>query len=154
MKSLQASARAKGKGAGFTLLETLLVVSILALLFAIGLPVAFNFYQAYQFDSEYELLFSLLEQARNQALTNYHEASHGLSINSVNFVLFQGSSFAARTAAQDKTFPRNSAITIAGPSEVVFSQLDGTVASSTFTVSNSYKSHDLYLNSEGSVYSK
>ena len=135
-------------------MEVMLSVFILALIFAIGLPVVANFYRDYQFDSEYELLFSLLEQARNQAMVNYNEAVHGLSINSVNYVLFQGASFAARDATQDKSFPRNTAITISGPTELVFTALDGSVASSTLTLSHTQKSRDLYLNSEGLVYRK
>ncbi len=138
--------------AGFTLLETLLSMAILFILLGAGLPIAANFYKDYQFDGEYDLLFSILEQARNQALVNLNEASHGVSINGVNYVLFQGASFAARDASQDRSFPRSGAITITGSSELVFNELDGTTASTTLTLSNGVKSRDLYINSEGSIY--
>lgn len=144
----------QNKTVGFTLLEGLLVVGILLVIFAAGLPVAVNFYQAYQFDSEYELMFSLLEQARNQAMANVNEANHGLSINNVNFVLFQGASFAARDTSKDKSFPRNNTVTISTPTELVFAALDGTVASTTFTLTNASdtKTRNLYVNPEGLVY--
>ena len=138
--------------AGFTLFEALIVIGILAILFAAGLPVGLNFYYDSQFESEYNTLTSILQLARGLAMTNYNQSSFGISINGEDFIVFQGSSFASRTVDQDRSFPRAQSITIAGPSELVFAQLSGATASSTFNLSDGRLSRDLYLNSEGLVY--
>ncbi len=145
--------RAWADGKGITLIEVLLVIGILAVIFSAGAPVAYNFYYQSQFESEYSLLYSVLEQARGLAMINRNESDHGVYVNSENLVVFQGSSFAARNADQDRSFPRSEGITINGPAEVVFAALSGTTASSTYTVTdNGLRSRDVYLNSEGLVY--
>ena len=111
-----------------------------------------NFYYDYQFEAEYNALTSMLQFARNLAMANYNQSSFGIFINQENFIIFQGSSFAARTVSQDRSFPRVDSITITGPSELVFTQLSGVVASSTFNLSGGRFNRDLYLNSEGLVY--
>lgn len=150
MKLLQASA--DNSHAGFTLFEALITVGILAILLAAGLPVGWNFYNSSQFESEYNTMTSMLQLARGLAMSNYNQSSFGLSINSENFVVFQGSSFAGRTASQDRSFPRADSVTITGSNEVVFTQLSGAVASTSFNLSDGRMSRDLYLNSEGLVY--
>lgn len=150
MKSPRVSA--VNPNAGFTLIEALIVIGILAVLFSAGLPVGLNFYYDSQFESEYNTLTSMLQLARNLAMANYNQSNFGISINEENFIIFQGSSFAARTVSQDRSFPRATSITVTGPSELVFTQLSGLVASSTFNLSDGRLSRDIYLNSEGLVY--
>lgn len=138
---------------GISFIEILLVVGILTIIFSIGLPVAVNFYLDYQLDSETALFVSLLRHARNLALINNNESDHGIFIAANDFVLFQGSSYAARDQAQDQDFGRNSAISISGPSEAVFSALSGQVASSTFTISdNRSRTKTVGVNPGGLVY--
>lgn len=136
---------------GFTLFEMLLAIGIAVILLAITLPISWDFYVAYQFDSETETLISLLEKARSSALVNRNESAHGFFFSSATFTIFQGSSYASRAVAQDKNFSRNSVITVSGPSELVFSALSGQTSSSTYTVSNSQRSVNVYVNSEGTI---
>ncbi|MDO8466754.1 MAG: hypothetical protein Q7S83_01285 [bacterium] len=138
--------------AGFTIFESLIVISILVILFTSGLPVGLDFYYSSQFESEYNTLTSMFQLARNLAMANYNQSSFGISINSENFVIFQGASFAARTVSQDRSFPRAQSVTITGSNELVFTQLSGATASSTFNLSDGRLSRDLYVNSEGLVY--
>ncbi len=133
-------------------MELLLVIGILAIIFALGLPVAWDFYQQYQLDAETETLRSVLRQARNLAMINRNESVHGLYIDSSNFTVFQGSSYAARNVAEDRTFPRAGSVGISGSTEIVFVVLSGTTASSTYTLSNPYRQKNVYINSEGTVY--
>lgn len=143
---------AADKKAGFTVLELLIVMVILAIIFGAGTPIALNFYLDYQLDSEYELLTSLLQQSRNLSMINHNESDHGLYLDSKNFVIFQGSSFATRVQSQDRPFPRSASITVSGPSELLFAALSGATASTTYTLSDGRKSRDVYVNPEGLVY--
>lgn len=136
----------------FTLIEMLVAIAIMTIIFALVGPIAYNFYFDYQFDSDYGLLNSVLRYARNLSMVNHNEADHGLYITSSNFVVFQGASYAARDASQDKSFPRSASIVVAGPTELLFTALSGRTASSTYTVSFAGKSRDIYVNLEGLVY--
>lgn len=134
------------------MIELLVVMGIFGILFSIGAPVGWDFYLNYQLDSETQLLTSVLQYARNLSLVNYNEADHGIYVSSANLVIFQGSSYAGRTASQDKTFPRVSAITISGATELVFSNLSGQTASTTFSITDGRKTKYVYVNPEGLVY--
>lgn len=141
------------KNFGFTIFEMLIVFGIFAILAVIGLPVGLNFYLSYQFDSEYELLISLLQNARNLSMVNHNESDHGLFFDTDEFIIFQGVSYVSRAVAEDRSFPRSAGISISGPSEIVFSALSGSAsASTTYALSDGTISRDLHVNSEGLVY--
>ncbi len=152
MKLPRRSVNDRGSFFGLTLIEVLIVVGIIVVLLGAGAPVAYNFYYQAQFEAEYNLLFSILQQARNLAMANRNESAHGVYLESETFIVFQGSSFAARTASQDREFPRANSVTITGASEIVFTALGGETSSTTFSVSDSAHSRDLFVNSEGLIY--
>lgn len=133
-------------------MEGLIAIAILVVILGAGAPVALNFYLDYQFDAEYELMFSLLQQSANLSLTNYHEASHGLYWNNQKFIVFEGNSFAVRTVAEDRIYPRSDSITITGAGELVFAALDGSAASTTYSLSDGRKTRYIYVNPEGLTY--
>lgn len=137
---------------GFTLLEALMVIGILALILAVGGPIALDFYLDYQLSSEIQLLTSVLQQARNLSMINHNESDHGVYIDTTKFTIFQGSSFASRDQSQDKTFPRAQAISVSGPGELIFTALSGQTASSTYTLGDGRKNKNVYVNAEGLVY--
>lgn len=137
---------------GLSLIEILIVLAIIMILLAAGVPVAYNFYYQAVFESEYNLLFSALQQARTLAMANRNESAHGLYIESETFIVFQGSSFAARTASQDREFPRATQVSITGGPEIVFSALSGETSSTTLSLSNGTQSRDVFVNTEGLVY--
>lgn len=137
--------------AGFSLLEILLAIGILSVIFAIGLPTSVDFYSSYQFDSEVNTFVSILEQARNSAMTNRNESSHGVYAAPNQFIIFQGSSYAARDISQDRIFPRDGNINISGPTELAFTSLSGQTASTTYAFNRGQRSVNVYVNSEGMV---
>lgn len=137
---------------GFTFIEILLVVAIVTAIFAFMLPVSWNFYLDFQFDSEYNLLISLLRNARNLSMVNYNESSHGLYIGSDSFIVFQGQNYASRLVGQDKVFPRNSAVPVTGPDEVLFVSLSGQTSSSTYSLTSGRHTGEIFINPEGLIY--
>lgn len=137
--------------AGFTLIETLFVVGLLATLFAITVPVTFDFYVQYQLRSERENFLALLRESRNRALVGRNASSHGLFIASGSYTLFQGPSYASRSTAQDQTFSKPAAVSITGPSEVTFQRLSGTVSSASFSVTSTEAAFTVSINSQGMI---
>lgn len=136
---------------GFTIIEITLFIGILVIVFALGIPVTFDFYRDYQLQAEQDKFISLLEMARNSAMTNLNQSPHGLYRDNDNFFIFEGSSFAARNQSQDQDFPRTKMISISGPNEIVFNSLSGQVTSSVFSFTNGKRSSNIYVNQEGQI---
>jgi len=136
---------------GFGLVEVLVVIALMTGLLTIGVPISWDFYTTYQFDSETQTFVSILEQARNFSMINRSESPHGILIDANQFVIFQGGSYAARNPAQDLTFPRNGIVTITGPNEIVFTALSGTTTASVYTFTNQHRSVAISVNYHGAI---
>ncbi|MEK7133335.1 MAG: hypothetical protein AAB771_01460 [Patescibacteria group bacterium] len=136
---------------GLTLLEITVVLGILLLIFAMGTPVALDFYLNYQLSSEQRILISVLKKARNLALVNYNESNHGVYLNSAAFTLFQGNNYLSRDASRDQNFPRAQVVSISGLTEFVFEALSGRTSSSTLTLTDGRKNKFIYINEEGGI---
>lgn len=137
--------------AGFTIAEIIIVIGIFSILFAVALPVGIDFYSNYQLSSESKILVSLLGEARNRAMVNYNESDHGLYFDVNNLLLFQGDNYEFRVTSEDRNFPRTAAVSISGPSELVFSALSGRTASSTYTITDGRRTKFVYVNEEGRI---
>ena len=137
---------------GFTFIEVTIAMAIMVSLIGIGLPAGWGFYQTYQFNAEVNVLASLLEQARSAAMANRNESSHGVYLGAAAFILFQGSTYATRNTALDRSFPRNSIIAIAGPTELTFTPLSGQPsASTTYAFTAGQKAWSININSQGAI---
>lgn len=115
---------------GLTLIETLVVVSILTMLAGASLFFDVNNFRGTAFNSEMANLATALQTARANALNNVNQSEHGVAINPtgyVGFVIFEGSSYATRDTARDSKIPSMYTIAVepSSPTEVVFTQLSG-----------------------------
>ena len=115
---------------GFSLIEILIVMGLLAIIAGFGLVVSLDSYRSYNFRSEQNLIISLLQKARNQSINNINEKPHGLHIDQAakTYTLFQGANYAHRDTAEDIIFQGNDNYQLAGLSEIIFTQLSGRVA--------------------------
>lgn len=92
----------------------------------------FDSFTSQNFSAEEKKLAGLLRVARNRALKNIDNNSHGLFINSESFILFQGENF-SDFPEKNEIFPRNS-FGISHDQfndeiEIVFERLSGRVLS-------------------------
>lgn len=136
---------------GFTLVEVLVVIALMTGLLTIGIPISWDFYTSYQFDSELQTFVSILEQARNFSMVNRYESPHGVLVDANQFVIFQGNSYVTRNPIQDLTFPRNGTVTITGPDELVFTSLSGTTTASTYTFVSQHRNVVISVNYHGAI---
>jgi prepilin-type N-terminal cleavage/methylation domain-containing protein len=123
---------------GFTFIEVLIVFAIIGVIAAFGIIVSLDSYQRYSKHSERDLLVSLLEKARSEAVNNIGAEPHGLWLGDPNnYVLFRGVNHTSNPSL-NLNVPRNGAITVtlvpAGTSEVLFTQLSGTTMAATIQV--------------------
>jgi prepilin-type N-terminal cleavage/methylation domain-containing protein len=139
---------------GFTLMEILISISLLAILAGFGLTVSIDSYQSYNFYSQQELLVSLLQRARAQAMQNVNQVPHGLHIDSTasTYTLFQGADFINRDRPQDLIFAGNRSLNFSGITDVVFTQLSGTTTAGSIIVKDStHPKGIINLNDEGQI---
>ncbi len=136
----------------FTLIEVVIVAAIFAILITLGLPVGLDAYRNYLLTSETRNLLSILRRAENHAFSNAHASPHGVAIEEDRFILFQGTSYASRTAAYDEEYLKSGAVTASGTTEIVFSQLSAKPnASATIVLSNELRSQTITINDEGTI---
>lgn len=137
---------------GFTLIEVMVVLGLLALMAALGMFVSFDYYRSYQYRAELNTLGSMLQKARAQAQSNVNESPHGVEILANAYVIFQGPFYAAREVSLDESFTANGLVSHSGMSEVVFAQLTGEAsASSTITLTDGTRTSLISINNEGRI---
>lgn len=139
---------------GFTIIEILVAVAILTAIFGLGLFLSFDFYKSYAARAEKNVVISVLQKARSQAMDNINQTKHGVhfSESPLTYTLFEGSSY-------NPINPTNLAITAsygitvtspALPLDVIFDQLSGEVASSPITITLS-EGTTITINDEGRI---
>ena len=108
-------------GAGFTLVEIMVGIGILAVILSLGLVLSMDFYKNYALRYEQNLVVGILQKARSQAMANIDQINHGVCLSGSNYSAFGGD-----TCISGVIFPKATAVNVSWPTPVVFKQLDGT----------------------------
>lgn len=156
---------ARKSGAGFTLIEILISVTILATLFGLGLFVSFDFYRSYALASEKNTIVSVLQKARGESLNNIGQVRHGVHFQTtapLQYILFecpagnpQCTNYTA--SASDISVPASYGITLIAPvPDIIFDQLSGDCVTcqnptTTITANDGTRSYNITINSEGQI---
>lgn len=141
------------KNRGFTLLEVLLSVTMLALLGAVGTPI----YQSLQIRNDLDIAANTIESSLHRAqmlsVAVDGDSSWGLSIQSGVITLFQGSNYASRNAGFDEVFSLPASITPLGVSEIVYGKFTGEpqVTGTITLVSSANEIRHVTVNTKGMV---
>lgn len=154
LTSLRAYEPRAAERRGFTILEIIVVVAILTIVFGYAVGAGSNFYFNQALIGERDSLVGMLRSARNRALDNVNQLSHGVyvSTSTGRYIVFDGASYASRNQAYDLAFPKSGAVAASGPVEIVFAALDGTSnVSGTITLTASAGSANISVNSEGRI---
>ncbi len=86
---------------GFTLVELLIVIGIIVILAAATIPIYGNLQISSQLNDNNLLIIQALRSAKERSVVGYNNSSHGVKFFSNQFVLYQGSSYAARNSSYD-----------------------------------------------------
>ncbi len=141
------------KFSGFTLIEMLLVIAIIAIISGISIPV----YQSFQVRNDLDIATaSIVQSLRRAAVLSQavdNDTSWGVYVTSGSLTLFKGTSYATRDSNFDELFDIPLTITPSGVSEIVFTKFTGlpqTTGTITLT-SNTNETRTITINAKGMV---
>jgi len=134
IKGLRTSAFHKKGGAGFTFIEILVVVGIIALFLGLSIPQLRSFQQVSHLENTGKEVIAILRVAQSKTLASEGALQYGVHFDTTTipnqYTLFEGSSYATRDTTKDeiavlqKTIEISS-LSLEGANEVVFLRLTG-----------------------------
>ncbi|MDP3741155.1 MAG: prepilin-type N-terminal cleavage/methylation domain-containing protein [bacterium] len=133
---------------GFTLIEVIIGMGILATIAAFGLFISMDVYRGNSFHTERNIIISILQKARSRAVNNINQISHGVCFQSGNYVIFEGPTC---PGTNPETFPRGSSVSSTWPSEIVFDQLTGNTIGGSITITDGARTSIVTINNEGRI---
>ena len=140
-------------GAGFTLVEVLITLSIVILLAVLSVPV----YQSFQVKNDLDVaknnVIQSLRRAQTLSAASDGDTSWGVKVQTSSITLFKGTSYAARDTTYDEKFDLPSTITPSGATEVVYAKFTGipqTTGTITLTASTNV-TNTVAINEKGTL---
>src|SRR5690242_12740236 len=80
----------KSKLGGFTLIEMLVAMAVLAVVIKLGLFLSLDFYKGTSYRSEKDVIISVLQKARSQSMNNIDQVQHGVHFTDpLKYIIFQ-----------------------------------------------------------------
>ncbi len=119
---------------GFTLIEILVLITIVIVLFFISVLVLNSFRKETELNEVVERVVILLQSARTKTVSSHNDSQYGIYFDDQSdpnmIVFFKGPSYSLRDPAfdEDYSFPSNinlEIISLAGDNEVVFQKITG-----------------------------
>lgn len=140
------------KKSGFTLLEIILVVALLAISSGIVAPIYYSAKNSDDLINTRDSLISSLRRAQLLSMAVKNDETWGLKIDNQEIIVFQGNDFLSRNQDYDEIVKINRNINIGGIDEIVFAKLSGRPSlSDDFILTSNNKTIEISVNQLGIV---
>ncbi len=140
------------------MIELIVVIAIVALIFALGLFMSMETFRGTLFRTDRDTALSILGRARSRAINNIHQTAWGVCYDdgAHAYVTFRGSTYVAG-AATNESFDGSPSATItnfplcSSGSGIVFAQLSGTTSPRNITLVENARTASISINDEGRI---
>lgn len=140
------------KKKGFTLLELILVVALLAITSATIAPIYFSAKELNDLNDSANAVASSLRKAQLLSMAVEGDSSWGLKLNDNEIIIFKGDNYLSRDISGDEIFKVNKNIRATSLDEIVFSKFSGRPnLSGDIVLTNNKKNRILNINSLGVI---
>ena len=140
---------------GFTLIEILIAVTLLAVLMGLTIPVGLRFLKNEQLTSAVDEVMQTLRRAEEFSRIQERDSSYGVFFTSSGYTFFKGGSYSGRDVAYDEIYELPSGVSVTtnlAENDVVFGKLDGIPSESgLISLTNSSGSESIEINSAGRI---
>ncbi len=137
---------------GFSLIELLVVIAIVGVLGLMTTVFYSRFIIQNSVANMEDSLSATLRKAQMYSMMGKQNSNWGVTLNSGKIVLFSGNTYATRNSAFDETISYNTAISINGFSDVVFTRISGIPNTTpTITISGNNSTEQVQVNNQGVV---
>jgi prepilin-type N-terminal cleavage/methylation domain-containing protein len=138
---------------GFSLMELLIVISIIIIFGSVSAPSYFRFQQGNNLQVAFESINNSFNNAKTKARSVQQDSVWGVKITNTDATVFLGNSYAGRNTSFDEKVSFPGGINYSGPAEIIFNKLTGyPVVSSTITLTNNLNETKIFsLNERGGV---
>ena len=139
---------------GFTLIEMILVVAIIALLAGFGVPIYYSFLAKNDLEVAAGTTTQLLRRAQLNSQAMVGDSSWGVKVQNSGATLFKGTSYSAvRDTSGDEVFSFANNLIVSDLTEILFTKFTGvvsTVGTTTLTLPSG-ELKNITINSQGVV---
>jgi len=147
---------------GFTLIEILIVISIIVVLLAISTSSFTNINKAESLKADVRNIISVIDEARGKTLSSKNSSQYGVHFEEFNTTLFTGAIYSSGNPTNQVTglgsLTHISSISLnGGGSDVIFDRLTGATSQSgtiTVTLKDSSDSKNISISSTGIIESQ
>lgn len=137
---------------GFSLIELLVVLSIIALISGLGVTVYFSYVSSNSAEISVNSIVESLRHAQSNAQQIQNDTKWGTKITPTRIITFSGDSYATRNQSSDQFLTLPSGLTITGETEFVFEKVTATTQNTgTITVSGPGFSKEINVNERGTI---
>jgi prepilin-type N-terminal cleavage/methylation domain-containing protein len=151
---------------GFTLVEMLTVIGLIAMITALGLIMSLDAFRGFSFRNDRDAAVAALQRARSQAINNIclgtgcnDGKKHGVHFETNKMVIFQGDDYdgIGRDKSNDEIINFESkstnASTTADGNDIIFQQLSGNSEENTITLTDtaSWRNTTTTINTAGRI---
>jgi len=135
---------------GFSVIEVSVVIGLFGMLIALGLLLSMDVWRGSSFQSEQDVVLSLLYKARSRAISNINEHNHGLRIEEDEYILFEVDDDGT-THINEVPFNMGGDFDFPDDTEIVFTARTGETDGHTLTMEGQGKSRTFDINEEGGI---